>query len=275
MQYTDSEMLRGRVAWVTASARGIGRAIAERLGRCGAAVAIHGRSEETAAEFKEAPSTTHVAEELEQLGCRAEPFFGDLSDPDTACAVAEEIQERLGPIDILVNNAGGDIGADRGKPDPNDAIGISPRDISAVMDRNLLTTVFCCQAVVSQMPERRAGRIVNIGSADAFTGSPGGGPLYATAKAAQTHYTRCLAGQLRELNITVNMIAPGGVPSRRFLATRQADPDLLRAMDTPTLIRYGHVDEIARVVQFLVSPLADFVSGQIIRVDGGYQLSPA
>ena len=112
--------------------------------------------------------------------------------------MVETADEELGPIDILVHNAGGDIAAKGGKPDPNDAVGIREEDVRAVLDRNLLSTILTCQAVARGMMERRQGRIVTIGSVAAFKGRTNGS-IYAVAKAGVTHFTRCLADQLRAL----------------------------------------------------------------------------
>lgn len=268
------DMLTGQVAWVTASARGLGRAIIERLARCGASVALHARSDRTPAEYGEAASTQAVAEEIGKLGVPVVTVYGDLSDPERVDAAVAEINEKLGGIDILVNNAGGDIGAAGGKPEPNNASGIPVADVEAIVERNLMTTILCCRAVVPGMVERGGGRIVNIGSAAAYEGRTVGS-IYATAKAGQAHYSRCLAAELRPHNITVNTVAPGGTVTARFVATNQASDELLEAMERPTLVRHGHPDEIACAVQFFVSPLAEFVSAQALRVDGGHQLTPA
>ena len=140
----------------------------------------------------------------------------------TSSASSRRRRSALGPIDILVHNAGGDIAAAGGKPDPNDAVNIREEDVRAVLDRNLLSTILTCQAVARGMMERRQGRIVTIGSVAAFKGRTNGS-IYAVAKAGMTHYTRCLADQLRPYDITVNCIAPGDTRTGRFMGTRAVD----------------------------------------------------
>ena len=161
MNGIDTDLLSGKVIWVTASARGLGRAIAERLAHCGASIVVHSRSDKTAAEFGEAPSTRHVTDEIAKIGNPVTTVFADVSNPDQVQAAVEQIESDLGPIDMLVNNAGGDIAAKGGKPEPNNSYGISPEDVQSVVDRNLITTVDCCRQVIPGMIERGNGRIVN------------------------------------------------------------------------------------------------------------------
>jgi hypothetical protein len=128
-----------------------------------------------------------------------------------------------------------------------------------------------CQAVARGMMARRQGRIVTIGSIAAFNGRTNAS-IYAVSKAGVTHYTRCLADQLRAYDITVNCIAPGDTRTGRFMGTRAVDPS--RMVETGTLDRIATVDEVARVVEVFAGPLGAFVSGQVLRVDGGGQCWP-
>jgi 3-oxoacyl-[acyl-carrier protein] reductase len=192
--------------------------------------------------------------------------------------IGAETRARLGRIDILVNCAGGDIGAagtggpGGGKPRPNDAVFIPMADVRAVIDRNLISCILVCRAVAPEMMERRAGRIINIASVGGHRGTANGS-IYATAKAAVTHYSRCLATQLRPYDVTVNVVSPGGIVTPRFLATRPIDE--ARLVEGGTLERYGRPIEIAGAIAFLASDAAAYISGQVLRVDGGAQTFPA
>lgn len=265
--------LTGKVALVTGAGRGLGRAFAERLASLGADVALHGMRENGPAEYGEGTTLTAVAEAVAAgHRVRAIRALGDLTRGEDIDRVVAETLRSLGPIDILVHNAGGDIAAAGGKPDPNDVVNIREADVRAVLERNLLSTILTCQAVSRGMMQRRTGRIVTIGSVAAFKGRTNGS-IYAVAKAGVTHFTRCLADQLRPFDITVNCIAPGDTRTGRFLGTREVDPN--RLVETGTLDRIATVDEVARVVEMFAGPLGAFVSGQVLRVDGAGQCWPA
>jgi 3-oxoacyl-[acyl-carrier protein] reductase len=145
-------------------------------------------------------------------------------------------------------------------------------DVKAVLDRNLLSTILVCQQVARGMMERKNGRIVTISSIAAFKGNENS-VIYSTAKAAVVEYTRCLAAQLRPFNVTVNSLAPGDTRTGRFLGTRHVPGE--RLVSEGTLDRVAMVDEVARVIDFFAGPLGDFVTGQVLRVDGGAQCWPA
>jgi 3-oxoacyl-[acyl-carrier protein] reductase len=262
-------ILEGQVALVTGAGRGLGRAFAERLAALGCNLAVHGMRERGPSEFGGAQTLTDVARAIaDQHGVRTIRILGDLTREEQVDEVVGAASG-LGPIDILVHNAGGDIAAAGGKPDPNDVVNITAADVRAVIDRNLLSTIFVCQRVAGGMMQRRRGRIVTIGSVAAFKGRTNAS-IYATAKAGALHFTRCLAEQLRPYEITVNVIAPGDTRTERFVATRSVDP--ARMAESGTLDRIATVDEVARVVEFFAGPMGAFVSGQVIRVDGGGQL---
>lgn len=274
-----STHLAGKVAWVTGSSRGIGYAIATHLANAGANVVIHGSSPDSPRAFNEGESLQAVAQGIErQYRVICLPVYGDLTQEGTVRDVVEQIHHELNQIDILVNCAGGDIGAKgvqaplAGKPEKNDAIFIAFEDIRTVLDRNLLTCILCCRAVAPEMMARKSGKIVNIGSIAGLTGREYS-VIYATAKAAMHAYSRCLAVQLRPYDVNVNVVAPGDIVTERWKASRSYDQQ--KAVIGNTLDRYGQAEEVAQVVEFLVSQQAGYISGQVLRVDGCCQPWPA
>ena len=266
------EGLKGQVALVTGSGRGLGRAIVERLAEQGADVAIHDISQEAPAEFGEAKNLDDVADQIaKKYGVRTIGVTANIADENQVRAMVQKIEASIGPIGILVNNAGGDIAAKGGKPKPNDSLGIPMEDVRAMFDRNLIGTMIVTRAIVPGMVTRQKGSVIFIGSDSAHMGCTDG-VAYAVAKAGVVHFCRCLALELRPKGIRVNVVSPGPTKTARFLVTRTIDQQMTQ--EGVTLDRYGNPREIADAVAFFAGKDAAFITGQVLRVDGGFLVTP-
>ncbi len=251
--------LTGKTALITGSSRGLGRHYALHLARAGADVIIHDVHENAAAEFGEADSGPAVAEEIRTLGRKSFYFSADLTDPVQAEKLVMNVLEVFEHIDILVNNAGGDIGARTPRPDPNDALDIDPDDIRSVVERNILTTMYTCKYGGIHMRKRRSGKIINVGSIAGHMPTQSG-IIYAATKMAISHYTRCLAEELRPYEVNVNCIAPSPTYTGRFLATRTVDSQ----QGLSRLQQVTQPEDIADILMLLAGPQSDALTGETI-----------
>ena len=279
MNEQNAGRLSGKVAWVTGSSRGIGRVVADHLAGLGAKVAVHGTTPTSTRAFNEAESLDAVAAAIaEAHGTEVLAVPGDLTSETVVKDLVAQIRDRFGQIDILINNAGGDIGSQgtggerAGKPVVNDAVDVSLEDVRTVLDRNLMTCILVCREVCPEMIERNSGWIVTIGSI-AGLGGHRSEVIYGTAKAAVHEYTRCLAAQLRPHGVYANVIAPGEIITARFEASRPTRDE--RKVHEGALTRYGWPEEVAKTVEFLVTEDSSYITGQVLRIDGGAQLFPA
>ena len=256
MKDTDKK-LKGKVALVTGAGRGLGRAYALRIARLGGDVAVNDISLRAHLEYGEALTADSVPEEVEATGVRSLGIEADVTQADQVQAMVERVVELLGRLDILVNNAGG---------------ALFGREFRPTLEVNLMGTVLCCQAAAEIMKPQRSGKIVNVGSQAGLVGSSGN--PYSVAKAGVIHYTRGLAAELGPYNINVNCIAPGWILSSRAIAQGRANPETRSKLESRiALARLGMPEDCAKVVEFLVTDLSDYVTGQTISVCGGAVLS--
>jgi len=265
--------LDGQTAIVTGAARGLGRAFAHHLAGLGANVVVTDLDFAQASAFGEELSAETVAEEIEQLGGSAQRIETDLTKPASARALVEACLDRFGRLDILVNNAGGNlVPVERSSPSC-----VLEEDAWAAMDLNFMTALQCSQAAIPAMKARGKGVIVNMSSASArFISAGGSSALYGAAKAALTHLTRSMALELGPHGIRVNAMAPGLIWTSRVKAQSEAR-GIGRAADVGRvpLGRYGTPEDCALVLEFLVTDLSRYVTGQCISVCGGTQLTAA
>jgi len=239
--------LDGQVAVVTGAARGIGRAIAERLARGGAAVVC-----------TDVMDPTETVTAIEAAGGHADGTVFDVTDGDAAAAAIAEIHERHGRLDILVNNAG--ITRDglliRQKHD----------DWRAVLGINLDGVFYLTQPAAKVMMKQRSGRIVNIASVVGLMGNAGQ-TNYAASKAGLIGFTKSLARELGPRNVTVNAVAPGYIQTAMTDKLTDAQRDALLA--TVAIPRLGEPSDVAEAVAFLCGPGASYITGVVLNVSGG------
>lgn len=260
--------LEGQVAVITGAARGLGRAYALRLAKLGADIVINDINMESAKEYPEELTADTVVDEVKALGRRSIGIEGDVADQATVDAIFKQTLAEFGKVDILVANAGGM----RGDRTESHAAAGTERNMRANLDSNLMGTVLCCQAASVSMKERNYGRIVTVSSVAGLRGSMDGYyASYGTAKAAIIGYTRYLAGELAPFGIRVNCIAPGYINTRRMAVWNNWDKEEGRKpfVDDVPLGRLGEVEDCAKVVEFFVSDMSSYVTGQTLGICGG------
>jgi 3-oxoacyl-[acyl-carrier protein] reductase len=246
--------LEGKVALVTGSSRGLGAAIAKELAAGGAKIALN--------YFHSPDKAQLVVQQIRQAGGNAEPFPGDVRQEHDVAALAQQVKKSFGPIDILVINATG--------PQPFIRIEkLTWRDCLDQLEFFAKSPLLLVQAVVESMKERRYGRIINVGSEVFERGVPEFSS-YVAAKAAQLGLTRSWARELAPWQITVNLVAPGWIPTERHIHDPQEAKDAY-AKAVP-MGHMGKPEDVAQTVAFLASDAAKFITGQKLAVNGGNTL---
>ncbi len=241
--------LKGEIALVTGASRGIGQAIARELGALGATV-IGTATSEAGAEA--------IGADLAAAGHSGRGMRLDVTDPDSVQAVVSAIGEAFGPVTILVNNAG--ITRD------NLLMRMKDEEWAAVLDTDLSSVYRVSKACLRGMMKQRKGRIINISSVVGTMGNAGQ-TNYAAAKAGMGGFARSLAREVGSRGITVNTVAPGFIDTDMTRALPEAQREALLAQIP--LGRLGDPVEVARVVAFLASPAAAYITGETIHVNGG------
>jgi NAD(P)-dependent dehydrogenase (short-subunit alcohol dehydrogenase family) len=268
--------LAGKVALVTGAGRGLGRAYALHLAKLGADIVVNDINLDSAKDYSEGLTEPTVMDEIKKIGRRSIGIQADVTKKDQVDAMFQQVLDEFGHLDILVNNAGGNLnrlGAKAGPPVtyPSSA---TMEDHRFIMDVNLISTILCCEAASILMKKERYGKIVNVASqAGLHVPSEMVKTMsYNVAKAAIIHYTRCLAAELGPYNINVNCIAPAWIATSRAVAEGRKGKAAKNLEAQIPLGRLGTPEDVAKVVEFLVTDLSDYVTGQCISVCGGYVL---
>lgn len=245
--------LSGRVAIVTGSGQGIGRAVALDLARCGAKVVTNDVS---------GCCANDVLAEIRDAGGDGLAFTSDVTDAEQVNNMVNSVLDAFGQIDILVNNAG--------TTRDNLIMRMSEDDFDFIQRTNLKSAWLCSKAVIRPMMKKRYGRIVNMSSASGIMGQAGQ-TNYSASKAGMIGLTKALAREVASRGITVNAVAPGFVQTA---LTEKMPQDILTELTKLIPVgRQGTVDDIAFAVAFLVAEQASYITGQVLSVDGGLVMS--
>src|SRR6516165_8096170 len=248
--------LKDRVAIVTGAAQGIGRAIATRLAAEGAAVAIADVQGDTAQK---------TAREIQSTGARVIAVKLDVTKFEDATAATATVERELGPIDILVNNAGWD------KLEP--FVNSAPETWEKIIAINYRGVLNCCRAIAPRLQARGSGKIVSIASDAGRVGSTGEA-VYSGCKAAIIGFSKTLARELAKYRVNVNVVCPGPTDTEMLHDVMGDRPNLLESLKRGIPFgRLGEPGDLAGAVAFLVSPDADYVTGQVISVSGGLTMA--
>ena len=242
--------MEGRVALVTGGGRGIGRAIAARLAKGSAKVAISYRANDAAAE--------ETANLVRAAGAECELFKGDVASPEDVEVLVDGIGEAFGAVEILVNNAG--------TTRDNILLRMKDAEFDEVLATNLKGTYLCTRAVLRGMVRARWGRIVNVSSVVGLLGNAGQAN-YAASKAGIIGFTKSVAREVAGRGITANAVAPGYVETELTGSLPESIKEQI--LGQVPVGRFGELEEVAEVVAFLASDSAAYITGQTIAVDGG------
>lgn len=248
----DLFRLDGKVALVTGSATGIGRAIAIALAEAGAEVACHCRK---------AGDASNTVSAVRAVQKAAVEVAGDMADEAVPRQLVDEVIAKLGKIDILVNNAG----LIRRAP----AVDFSEEDWQAVINVNLSSVFRLAQAVGRKMIEQCSGKIVNIASLLSFQGGITV-PAYTASKSGVAGLTKALANEWARHNVNVNAIAPGYIATNNTAALQADETRNRQILERIPAGRWGEPTDIAGAAVFLSSPASDYMNGHILAVDGGW-----
>lgn len=243
--------LGGQVAVVTGASRGLGKAMALALADAGATLALIARN---------GAALDGVAEEIRAKGGRALPVVCDMTREADVVAMADKVMAEFGQVDILVNNAG--VAWDRAVLD------LTVEELRDTFDVNVIAPFVAAKAIGRHMVERRKGKIINIGSVDGVVGAPNL-VHYCASKGAVIQFTRGLAAEWAKYNIQVNCLCPGYFPTDVNMARLEDETIRKKVLSRIPLRRFGRPEELGPSIVYLASSATDYMTGQVVLLDGG------